>query len=125
MTPFLLFSKGRKHYLTITFNDGADLVGAVELRLDEEASQRGEAPGGLDLGSTTISFSIEWRLTTWRVTIEGQSPVVIADYDSFAETLTAGHDLFSAAFPEHRCTDKCRTIGWPATSGQGLSGSPQ
>ena len=33
VTVFLLFSKGRKHYLTITFNDGADLVGAVEFKL--------------------------------------------------------------------------------------------
>ena len=33
VTPFLLFSKGRKHYLTLTFNDGADLVGAVEFKL--------------------------------------------------------------------------------------------
>jgi len=29
----LLFSKGRKHYMTISFNDGADLVGAVEFKL--------------------------------------------------------------------------------------------
>ena len=33
ITPFLLFSKGRKHYMTVTFNDGADLVGAVEFKL--------------------------------------------------------------------------------------------
>ena len=33
VTPFLLFSKGRKHYLTVTFNDGADLVGAIEFKM--------------------------------------------------------------------------------------------
>ena len=33
LTPLLLFSKGRKHYLTITLDDGADLVGAVEFKL--------------------------------------------------------------------------------------------
>jgi hypothetical protein len=33
VSPLLLFSKGRKHYLTISFNDGKDLVGAVEFKL--------------------------------------------------------------------------------------------
>ncbi len=33
ISPFLLFSKGRKHYMTITFNDGQELVGAVEFKL--------------------------------------------------------------------------------------------
>ncbi len=35
VTPFLLFSKGKKHYMTISFDDGKDLVGAVEFRLDK------------------------------------------------------------------------------------------
>ncbi|MDA2936884.1 PEGA domain-containing protein [Acidobacteria bacterium AH-259-A15] len=35
VTPLLLFSKGKKHYMTISFNDGKDLVGAVEFRLDK------------------------------------------------------------------------------------------
>ncbi len=33
VSPFLLFSKGRKHYMTLTFDDGKDLVGAVEFKL--------------------------------------------------------------------------------------------
>ena len=33
LTPFLLFSKGRKHYMTLAFNDGDKLVGAVEFKL--------------------------------------------------------------------------------------------
>jgi len=33
VSPFLLFSKGRKHYMTLTFNDGQELVGAVEFKL--------------------------------------------------------------------------------------------
>jgi len=33
VSPLLLFSKGRKHYVTVSFNDGADLVGAVEFKL--------------------------------------------------------------------------------------------
>ncbi len=36
VTPFLLFSKGRKHYMTVTFNDGADLVGAAEFKLHKD-----------------------------------------------------------------------------------------
>jgi hypothetical protein len=33
VTPLLLFSKGRKHYMTITFDDGKNAVGAVEFKL--------------------------------------------------------------------------------------------
>ncbi len=75
-----------------------------------------------DLLSTTVSFSIEWHLAAWRVRIEGQGPGVIEDYDSFAEALTKGRDLLSAALPEHRCTHKCRTSGSDGTPSQGLSG---
>ncbi len=76
-----------------------------------------------DLLSTTVSFSIEWHLAAWRLRIEGQrGPVVMEDYDSFAEALTAGHELLSAALPEHRCTYKCRTSGSDGTPSQGLSG---
>ena len=33
VTPLLLFSKGRKHYVTISFDDGKEMVGAVEFKL--------------------------------------------------------------------------------------------
>ena len=33
VTPLLLFSKGKKHYLTLSFNDGAGLIGAIEFKL--------------------------------------------------------------------------------------------
>lgn len=33
VSPLLLFSKGRKHYMTISFNDGKELAGAVEFKL--------------------------------------------------------------------------------------------
>ncbi len=35
VSPLLLFSKGRKHYMTISFNDGQSMVGAVEFKLDK------------------------------------------------------------------------------------------
>ena len=35
VSPLLLFSKGRKHYMTLSFNDGQSLVGAVEFKLDK------------------------------------------------------------------------------------------
>ncbi len=35
ISPLLLFSKGKKHYMTVSFDDGKDLVGAVEFRLDK------------------------------------------------------------------------------------------
>lgn len=31
-----LFLKGKKHYMTLAFNDGDDMVGAVELKLDKK-----------------------------------------------------------------------------------------
>ena len=33
VSPLLLFTKGRKHYMTLSFNDGKELVGAVEFKL--------------------------------------------------------------------------------------------
>jgi len=36
VTPLLLFSKGRKHYMTLTFDDGAQLVGAIEFKLHKD-----------------------------------------------------------------------------------------
>ena len=33
VSPLLLLTKGRKHYLTLAFDDGSDLVGAVEFQL--------------------------------------------------------------------------------------------
>ncbi len=33
VSPLLLLTKGRKHYMTLTFDDGADNVGAVEFKL--------------------------------------------------------------------------------------------
>lgn len=36
VSPFLLFSKGKKHYMTLSFDDGGDVVGAVEFKLDKK-----------------------------------------------------------------------------------------
>ena len=33
ISPFLLFSKGRKHYMTLSFNDGKNMAGAIEFKL--------------------------------------------------------------------------------------------
>ncbi|MDA2925387.1 PEGA domain-containing protein [Acidobacteria bacterium AH-259-L09] len=34
--PLGLFLKGKKHYMTLSFDDGADIVGAVEFKLDKK-----------------------------------------------------------------------------------------
>ena len=34
--PLGLFLKGKKHYMTLSFNDGGDIVGAVEFKLDKK-----------------------------------------------------------------------------------------
>jgi len=36
VSPLMLFSKGKKHFMTLSFDDGADVVGAVEFRLDKK-----------------------------------------------------------------------------------------
>lgn len=36
VSPLILFSKGKKHYMTVSFDDGGDLVGAVEFKLDKK-----------------------------------------------------------------------------------------
>ncbi len=51
--PLGLFLKGKKHYLTIAFDDGEDIVGAVEFKLDKK-NYRGilravEQVSGVDL----------------------------------------------------------------------------
>ncbi len=34
--PLGLFLKGKKHYMTLSFDDGVDIVGAVEFKLDKK-----------------------------------------------------------------------------------------
>ena len=51
--PLGLFLKGKKHYMTLSFDDGADIVGAVEFKLDKK-NYRGvmravEQVSGVDL----------------------------------------------------------------------------
>ncbi|MDA2935153.1 PEGA domain-containing protein [Acidobacteria bacterium AH-259-D05] len=51
--PLGLFLKGKKHYMTLSFNDGGDIVGAVEFKLDKK-NYRGvlravEQVSGVDL----------------------------------------------------------------------------
>ncbi len=36
VSVLLLFSKGKKHYMTLSFDDGGDIVGAVEFKLDKK-----------------------------------------------------------------------------------------
>lgn len=36
VAPWIAFTKGRKHYLTISFNDGANTAGAVEFQLHKD-----------------------------------------------------------------------------------------
>ncbi len=58
VTPFLLFSKGRKHYLTITFNDGAELVGAVEFKL-HKSNYRGALRTAEQVTGQTMRYDQE------------------------------------------------------------------
>ncbi len=58
VTPFLLFSKGRKHYLTMTFNDGADLIGAVEFKL-HKSNYRGALRAAEQVTGLTMLYDQE------------------------------------------------------------------
>lgn len=58
VTPLLLFSKGKKHYMTITFNDGADLVGAVEFKL-HKSNYRGVLHAVEEVTGVAMKFDQE------------------------------------------------------------------
>ena len=58
ITPFLLFSKGRKHYLTVTFNDGAELIGAVEFKL-HKSNYRGALRTAEQVTNLTMLYDQE------------------------------------------------------------------
>ena len=57
ITPFLLFSKGRKHYLTVTFNDGAELIGALEFKLHKSNYR------GVLRTAEQVTAVVPWRET--------------------------------------------------------------
>ncbi len=58
VTPLLLFSKGKKHYLTIAFNDGDKLVGAVEFKL-HKSNYRGVLRAVEAVSDVTVQFDQE------------------------------------------------------------------
>lgn len=58
VSPLLLFSKGKKHYMTISFDDGGDLVGAVEFRLDK-SNYRGILHAVESVSGVTLEFDQE------------------------------------------------------------------
>lgn len=58
VSPLLLFSKGKKHYMTMTFDDGGSQVGAVEFRLDKK-NYRGVLRALEQVAGVTAKFDQE------------------------------------------------------------------
>ena len=58
ITPLLLFSKGKKHYLTIGFDDSRDMVGAVEFKL-HKSNYRGILRAVEAVSDVTVEFEQE------------------------------------------------------------------
>ncbi len=58
VTPLLLFSKGKKHYLTIAFDDGDKLVGAVEFKL-HKSNCRGVLRAVEAVSDVALQFDME------------------------------------------------------------------
>ncbi len=58
VSPLLLFSKGKKHYLILSFNDGKDLVGAVEFKL-HKSNYRGVLRGIEEVTGLELKFDQE------------------------------------------------------------------
>ena len=58
VAPLLLFNKGPKHYLTITFNDSADLVGEVEFKL-HKSNYRGALRTAEQVTGLTMLYAQE------------------------------------------------------------------
>ncbi len=58
VTPLLLFSKGKKHYLTIGFDNKKDMVGAVEFKL-HKSNYRGILRAVEAVSDVTVEFEQE------------------------------------------------------------------
>ena len=58
ISPLLLFSKGKKHYLTVSFDDGGSHVGAIEFRLDKK-NYRGVLRALEQVAGVTVKFDQE------------------------------------------------------------------
>ena len=58
VSPFFLFSKGRKHYMTLSFNDGKELVGAVEFKL-HKSNYRGVLRTVEEITGLTMEYDQE------------------------------------------------------------------
>jgi hypothetical protein len=58
VSPLLLFTKGKKHYMTVSFNDGASQVGAVEFKLDKN-NYRGALRAVEEVSGVTMSYDQE------------------------------------------------------------------
>jgi len=56
--PLGLFLKGKKHYMTLSFNDGSDIVGAVEFKLDKK-NYRGVLRAVEQVSDTDLVFDQE------------------------------------------------------------------
>jgi len=54
----LLFSKGKKHYMTLTFDDGGSLVGAVEFKL-HKSNYRGTLHAVEQVSGVSLKFDQE------------------------------------------------------------------
>jgi hypothetical protein len=56
--PLGLFLKGKKHYMTLSFDNGEDIVGAVEFKLDKK-NYRGILRAAEQVTGTTLEFDQE------------------------------------------------------------------
>ena len=56
--PLGLFLKGKKHYMTLSFDDGEDIVGAVEFKLDKK-NYRGVLRAAEQVTGATLAFDQE------------------------------------------------------------------
>ncbi len=73
VSPLLLFTKGRKHYLTLSFNDGADLVGAVEFQL-HKSNYRGVLRSLEEVTGQTLKYDQEGIKGTAQVVASREQP---------------------------------------------------
>ena len=85
VTPLLLFSKGRKHYLTISFNDGANLAGAVEFKL-HKSNYRGILRSAEEVSGLTMHYDQEGvKETVQTVATRGEQAQGVLEITSVPE----------------------------------------
>lgn len=106
VSPLLLLTKGRKHYLTMSFDDGQDAVGAIEFQL-HKSNYRGTLRALEQVSGQTMKYDQEGikgseQDVAQRTTDGGSDRPVVAISSSPAGAEITIDDAFVGATPREK-----------------------